>query len=62
MQYFYHTAQGKATLSRADHLPLRALGQFKTEAQALAACQEHHQRATKTAQRFNRPIPTAFYL
>ena len=62
MNYYYHTAQGKAALCKGDDKPLKPIGQFKTEREALEACKAHHVKACTAANKFDRPAPTAFYM
>ncbi len=61
MQYFYHTAQGKAVLNKGDDYKLVEIGKFKTEAQALEACKKHYEKARKALQNLNKPVPQAFF-
>lgn len=62
MNYYYHTAQGKAALCKGDDKPLKPIGQFKTEREALDVCKAHYLKACAAAVNFNRPVPRALYL
>ena len=59
--YTYHTAQGNAVLNKGDDFPLVKIGKFKTEAQAIEACKKHYDKACKTLENFNKPIPSVFF-
>ena len=61
-QYFYHTANGQAVLSKGDDKSLVKIGKFKTEADALRACQAHYAKAKKFLETVNKPVPEAFFL
>lgn len=60
--YFYNTARGKATLQKGDDKPLKQLGVFKTEAEALTACKQHFAQACRAATNLGVKAPTAFFL
>lgn len=62
MQYFYHTAQGKAVLSKGDNHKLVKIGLFKSEAEAVAACKKHYEKASKALSNLGKPVPEAYYL
>lgn len=59
--YRYTTIRGKAVLCKGDDFPLKTIGQFKTEADALAACKAHYEKAKKAAAALGRTVPPAFY-
>jgi len=61
-QYFYHTANGEAVLNKSDDKPIVKIGQFKTEAEALRACQTHYAKAKKFLETVNKPVPQAFFM
>lgn len=60
--YRYMTSGGKAVLCRGDDFPLKTIGQFKTEAEALVACKEHYEKAKRGASALGRTVPPAFYV
>lgn len=62
MQYFYHTAQGKAVLNKGDDHKLIKIGSFKTESEALTACRKHYDKACKALVNLGKPIPQAFFM
>ena len=62
MQYYYHTSQGKAVLNKGDDHKLVKIGSFKTEAEAVAACKKHYEKATKALQNLGKSVPQAFFL
>lgn len=62
MQYLYDTAQGKAVLNKGNDYKLIIIGKFKTEADALQACKEHHAKACQALKNLNKPVPTAFFV
>lgn len=59
--YRYTTNRGKAVLCKGDDFPLKTLGQFRTEAEALAACKAHYEKAKKGAAALGQTVPPAFY-
>lgn len=62
MQYFYHTALGKAVLNKGDGYKLVVIGKFKTEAEATEACRKHYAKACKALANTGKPLPAAFFL
>jgi hypothetical protein len=62
MQYFYHTAQGKAVLNKGDDYKLVKIGKFKTEAEAKQACEAHYAKACRALENLGKPIPPAFFM
>ena len=58
--YFYHTAQGSANVVIDEKI--KALGKFRNEAEAKAACIKHHEKACKAAVNFNRPLPVSHFM
>lgn len=62
MQYFYHTAQGKAVLNKGDDHRLIKIGTFKTEREAVEACKAHYAKACKALANLGKPIPQAFFM
>lgn len=62
MQYFYHTAQGKAVLNKGDDKKLVYIGKFKTESEAIKACKNHYEKACKALSNLNKSIPEAFFM
>lgn len=62
MQYFYHTAQGKAILNKGDNSKLVKIGIFKTEAEAVKACKVHYLKACKSLANLGKPLPEMFLL
>jgi hypothetical protein len=61
-QYFYSAAQGSAALHKGDEARLVTIGKFKTEREALQACEAHYAKACAAARNFDRPEPVAFFL
>lgn len=61
MLYYYRTAQGLATLSKNDTAPVKFIGKFKTEADALAACKAHYAKAEQSAKNIGVSIPPAVF-
>lgn len=59
--YRYTTNQGRAVLCKGDDKPLKRIGDFKTEREALEACRAHYAKAQRAAANLNRSIPPAFY-
>jgi len=60
--YMYHTAGGKAALCKGDaHKPV-ALGKFKSEAEALAACKAHYAKVCQALRNFDKGEPGAVFL
>ena len=59
--YLYRTAGGKATLNRGDDSPIKKLGEYKTEKEALDACKKHYAKACKAAANLGKQIPPAHY-
>jgi hypothetical protein len=62
MQYFYHTAQGKAILNKGDDYKLVTIGKFKTEAEAIEACKKHYAKACKALANLGKPAPAMFLM
>jgi hypothetical protein len=62
MQYFYHTAQGKAVLNKGDDSKLVTIGKFKTEAEAIEACKKHYAKACKALTNLGKPVPAMFLM
>lgn len=61
MHYTYYTMQGRAILNKGDDHRLVKIGTFKTEAEALAACRAHYERACKALANLGKPAPEVFY-
>lgn len=61
-QYFYHTARGVAVLNRGDDKPLKRIGKFKNEAEAVEACKAHYEEACRALENLGREKPQAFFL
>lgn len=60
--YTYCTARGLATVCRGDHQPVKVLGNFKSEAAALEACQKHFARACNFLKSQGKALPEAIYI
>lgn len=60
--YYYSTSRGHARLSKSDDAPVKNLGDFKTESEALAACKAHYEKAKSAAVRIGRAVPPAVFL
>lgn len=59
--YRYTTNHGRAVLHKGDDKPLKRIGEFKTEREALEACRVHYAKAQRAAANLGRSIPPAFY-
>jgi hypothetical protein len=62
MQYFYYVVRGEATLNKGDDNPLKKIGKFKTDAEAIEACNKHHEKACKALSNFGLDLPEKIFL
>ena len=62
MLYQYSTFGGKAILNKGDDFPLKKIGEFKTEQEAVIACKRHYEKAKKAAENFGKVIPCFVFL
>lgn len=62
MQYIYVTIRGTATLNKGDDYKLIKIGTFKTDAEALAACRKHYEKATIALQNLGKSVPNALFM
>jgi hypothetical protein len=61
--YYYRVAfDGEATLYKGDEYPLVKIGKYKTEVQAVEACQAHYEKACQALQNLGKPIPQMFFM
>jgi len=62
MEYTYHTARGIAVLNKGDDYPLKKIGTFKSEADAIKACKEHYKKACTALERLGKETPKLSFI
>lgn len=62
LDYFYSTAQGKATVHHGDDKPLRQLGKYANETEARKACEKHFEKAKRISENMGYGTPKAHWL
>ena len=49
-------------LNRGDDKPLKRIGKFKTEAEAVEACKAHYEKPCRALENLGKEKPQAFFL